>query len=110
MKKLEEAIIYATVMQRGKMRKLVDTPFILHPLEVAQILSTMTGDKDIFTAGILYDIAEDTGGTLPEVEKRFGERLAFLVSSESEKTRYKKNREVSIDGCKRIGRGVKADV
>ena len=50
---LEEAIIYATVKHQGKVRKLGETPYILHPLEVAQILSTMTDDLEIITAGIL---------------------------------------------------------
>ena len=84
MNKIEEAIIYATVMHQGKVRKLGNIPYILHPLEVAQILSTMTDDQDVITAGILHDIVEDTDGTLQEIEKRFGERVAFLVSSESE--------------------------
>ena len=84
MNKIEEAIIYATVMHQGKVRKLGNTPYILHPLEVAQILSAMTDDQDVITAGILHDIVEDTDGTLDEIEKRFGERVAFLVSSESE--------------------------
>ena len=84
MNKIEEAIIYATVMHQGKVRKLGSTPYILHPLEVAQILSTMTNDENIIAAGILHDIVEDTDGTLEEIEKRFGERVAFLVSSESE--------------------------
>ena len=81
---LEEAIIYATVMHQGKVRKFGNTPFILHPLEVAQILSTMTNDQEIIAAGILHDIVEDTDGTLEEIEKRFGKRVASLVSSESE--------------------------
>ncbi len=84
MNKLEEAIIYATVMHQGKLRKFGSTPYILHPLEVAQILSTMTDDQDIITAGILHDIVEDTDGTLAEIEKRFGKRVAALVASESE--------------------------
>lgn len=84
MNKIEEAIIYATVMHQGKVRKLANTPYILHPLEVAQILSVLTDDQDVITAGILHDIVEDTDGTLEEIEKRFGERVAFLVSSESE--------------------------
>ena len=42
MNKIEEAIIYATVMHQGKVRKLGSIPYILHPLEVAQIISTMT--------------------------------------------------------------------
>jgi len=84
MNKIEEAIIYATVMHQGKVRKLGSIPYILHPLEVAQILATMTDDHDVITAGILHDIVEDTDGTLAEIEKRFGARVAFLVSSESE--------------------------
>ena len=95
MNKIEEAIIYATVMHQGKVRKLGNTPYILHPLEVAQILSTMTNDPDVITAGILHDIVEDTDGTLVEIEKRFGERVAFLVSSESENDYPGESRDAS---------------
>ncbi len=84
MKKLEEAIIYATIMHQGKVRKMGEVPYILHPLEVSHILSTMTDDEDVITAGILHDIVEDTDGTLAEIEKRFGKRVAELVDSESE--------------------------
>ncbi len=84
MNMLEEAIIYATVMHQGKVRKFSGTPFILHPMEVAQVLSTMTDDQEVITAGILHDIVEDTDGTLEEIQKRFGKRVALLVSSESE--------------------------
>ena len=109
MNKIEEAIIYATVMHQGKVRKLGNIPYILHPLEVAQILSTMTDDQDVITAGILHDIVEDTDGTLKEIEKRFGERVAFLVSSESEndypgETRvdsWKRRKEESLKILKR---------
>ena len=84
MKLLEEAIIYATIMHQGKVRKFRSYPYILHPVEVAQILSTMTDDEEIITAGILHDIVEDTDGTLNEIEQRFGDRVAALVNSESE--------------------------
>lgn len=85
MNMLEEAIIYATIMHQGKVRKFGGRPFILHPMEVAQILSTLTDDVEVITAGILHDVVEDTDGTLSEIEKRFGERVATLVASESEK-------------------------
>ena len=81
---LEEAVIYATVLYQGKVRKFRGTPYILHPMEVAQILSTMTDDQEIITAGMLHDIVEDTDGTLGEIEKRFGKRVAYLVSTETE--------------------------
>ena len=67
MNKIEEAIIYATVMHQGKIRKLGSIPYILHPLEVAQILATLTDDEDVITAGILHDIVDDTDGTLAEI-------------------------------------------
>ena len=81
---VEEAIIYATVMHQGKTRKRGNIPFIMHPLEVAQILVTMTDDRETIAAGILHDVVEDTCGTLDEIRHRFGERVAFLVESETE--------------------------
>lgn len=84
MNMLEEAIVYATIMHQGMLRKFSGIPAILHPIEVAQILSTMTDDQEVVTAGILHDIVEDTDGTLAEIEKRFGKRVADLVDSESE--------------------------
>ncbi len=84
MNRLEEAIIYATIMHQGKIRKFRGSPYILHPIEVAQILSTITDDEEVITAGILHDIVEATDGTLEEIKKRFGERVALLVDSDSE--------------------------
>ena len=80
----EEAVIYATIMHQGRLRKGKGTPYILHPLEVAQILSTLTDDLEVITAGVLHDIVEDTDGTIGEIRARFGERVASLVESETE--------------------------
>ncbi len=84
MNMIEEAIIYATILHQGRIRKFRGIPYILHPLEVAQIISTMTDDKEIISAGILHDIVEDTDGTLAEIKERFGDRVATIVASESE--------------------------
>ena len=80
MNRIEEATICAVIMHQGRVRKLKGVPFILHPMEVAQILSTMTDDEEIIAAGILHDIVEDTDGMTEEIERRFGERVASLVS------------------------------
>lgn len=105
---IEEAIIYATVMHEGVERKFKQIPYILHPIEVAQILSTMTNDREVIAAGILHDIVEDTDGTLSEIKKRFGDRVAFIVSSESEpkyesearSESWKKRKEQSLHDLK----------
>ncbi len=104
MNSIEEAIIYATIMHQGKIRKIGGTPFILHPLEVAQIIATMTDDEEVITAGVLHDIVEDTDGTLSEITARFGDRVASLVSSETEirtpgedkKLSWKRRKEESL--------------
>lgn len=109
MKISEEAIIYATIMHQGKVRKFEDRPYIFHPLEVAQILSTLTDDEEVITAGILHDIVEDTAGTVDEIEKRFGKRVADLVGTDSENdyagearsATWKKRKEETLESLKR---------
>ena len=84
MNMLEEAIIYSAMMHKGQVRKFGDFPYIFHPLEVAQILSTMTDDEEVVTAGILHDIVEDTDGSVKDIENRFGKRVAMIVAYETE--------------------------
>ena len=81
---IEEAIIYATIMHQGAVRKNGITPYILHPLEVAQIISGLTDDQEVIAAGVLHDIVEDTDGSMKEIYARFGDRIAHLVESETE--------------------------
>lgn len=81
---IEEAILYGTIMHQGKVRKINNIPYIFHPLEVAQIISTMTSESEVIAAGILHDVVEDTDGSIKEIELRFGKRVAQLVMSETE--------------------------
>ena len=81
---LEEAIIYSASKHMGQVRKFGDIPYIFHPLEVAQILATMTDDEEIIAAGILHDIVEDTDGSIREIDEKFGKRVAMIVAYETE--------------------------
>ena len=80
----EEAVIYATEKHEGMIRKMKKTPYMLHPMEVAQIISTMTTDLEIISAGLLHDTVEDTDATIEEIREKFGDRVADLVESETE--------------------------
>lgn len=84
MGRIEEAIIYATSKHNGQVRKIGKTPYIMHPLEVAQIISTMTEDEDVIIAGLLHDVVEDTNTSQDEIRDKFGERVMHLVESETE--------------------------
>ncbi|MBO4262360.1 MAG: HD domain-containing protein [Clostridia bacterium] len=83
----EKAILFATDKHGGTKRKGEGTPYILHPLEVATIVATMTADEDVLAAAVLHDVAEDAGVTLGEIEREFGARTAGLVASETEDKR-----------------------
>ncbi|MGI5843773.1 MAG: RelA/SpoT family protein [Candidatus Xenobium sp.] len=54
-------------------------PYIIHPVEVARILSTYRLDAPTLAAALLHDVVEDTGATLEEISEEFGEEVAMLV-------------------------------
>ena len=84
MERVEEAIIFATKKHAGQRRKIGNAPYIMHSLEVAQIISTITDDENIIIAGLLHDTVEDTDTTLSEIRDVFGDRVMELVSMETE--------------------------
>lgn len=83
----ERALCFATEKHSGQIRKLANTPYILHPVEVASIVGTMTDDREILAAAVLHDTVEDTDTTLEEIEENFGRRVALLVMTETENKR-----------------------
>src|SRR5580704_157495 len=54
-------------------------PYVLHPLEVALVLSEMKLDSTAIAAGLLHDAVEDTPVTTAEIEEGFGEQVAHIV-------------------------------
>lgn len=87
MELISEAINFAVKAHDGARRKQSDIPYILHPMEAAVIVGTMTDDQEIIAAAVLHDTVEDTFVTLPEIEEKFGCRVAELVASETENKR-----------------------
>ena len=86
MELVERAIIFATKAHEG-MRRKNNLPYILHPVEVAAIVSSMTSDQEVIAAGALHDVVEDTEIGIQVIEKEFGKRVAGLVTSETENKR-----------------------
>ena len=54
-------------------------PYIIHPVEVAKILTDLKLDSATITTGLLHDTIEDTNVTYETVKKEFGEEVANLV-------------------------------
>ena len=87
MELVSEAIAFAVKAHDGMRRKKSEAPYILHPMEAAVIVGTMTNDQNLIAAAALHDVVEDADITLEEVEERFGKRVRELVESETEDKR-----------------------
>ena len=83
----ERAVSFALKVHAGVSRKGERIPFILHPLEVATIVATLSADLDLMAAAVLHDTVEDTETTLGDLDREFGPRVAALVGSETEDKR-----------------------
>ena len=82
-----EAIAFAVKAHDGMRRKRSDAPYILHPMEVAVIVGTMTEDQNVIAAAVLHDVVEDADVAIGEIEALFGRRVRELVASETENKR-----------------------
>lgn len=79
---LLNAIEFAAEKHKGQLRKgLSKTPFINHPIGVANILvnNGEHDNVDLLQAAILHDIVEDTNTTVIELTKIFGETICNIV-------------------------------
>ena len=75
---IEKAIDYAYFKHEGQYRKTGEE-YIIHPLSVAIILTTIKADKDTIIASLLHDVLEDTPTSKEELENLFGKTVANLV-------------------------------
>ena len=66
--KIVKAYQYALEKHDGQFRKSGE-PYIIHPLNVAIILTSVYADSDSIIAALLHDVVEDTDATLDEDQK-----------------------------------------
>lgn len=78
---LANSLSFAAKKHRLQKRKDLLTPYINHPIEVVQILTTVAGvqDCEVLAAAALHDTIEDTETTSEELRAAFGERVLSLV-------------------------------
>ena len=77
-KLVSKAYEFANKNHEGQYRKSGE-PYIIHPLEVAYILTTIGLDEATICAALLHDVVEDTPVTHEDLCKEFGEEIANLV-------------------------------
>jgi GTP pyrophosphokinase len=75
---IRKAWEFSVQHHRGQMRASGE-PYIIHPLEVAEVLAEMRMDSTAIAAGLLHDSVEDTPATNAEIVANFGEQVAHIV-------------------------------
>jgi len=75
---LRRAYVFSAYEHKGQVRRSGE-PYLVHPLEVADILADLRLDVVAIAAGLLHDIVEDTPNTIEKVRELFGERVAHVV-------------------------------
>ena len=76
--RLELAYDYARKAHETQRRASGD-PYIMHPLQVAEILTELKLDEQTIIAALLHDTIEDTLATREEIDELFGEEIGRLV-------------------------------
>ena len=75
---VKKAYDYSLKHHEGQTRASGE-PYLVHPLEVALVLSEMKMDPVAVAAGLLHDSVEDTSVTIVDIRKEFGEQVAHIV-------------------------------
>ena len=81
---LDRAIVFAVKAHAGTERRGKGFPYIVHPMEAMEIVSTMTADQELLAAAALHDVVEDTPFTEEDIRAEFGDKIASLVAAESD--------------------------
>ena len=77
---IHKAYVISAKVHMGQVR-LSGESYLIHPLEVAGILTQMKLDAASVATGLLHDTIEDTLATLKDIQENFGEEVARLVDS-----------------------------
>lgn len=85
-------------------KRLSGEDYIIHPLSVAQILTTLEIDDESICAALLHDVIEDTSLTYEDVEKEFGTSIADLVDGVTKlgKVQYVTKEEETAENLRKM--------
>ena len=77
---IKKAYVYSAKVHSGQ-KRVSGEPYLSHPLEVSSVLADLKLDVPSIVTGLLHDTIEDTLATREEIDRLFGEEIAFLVDA-----------------------------
>ena len=108
---IDRAVDYAN--RKHKVQKRKDgSPYIIHPLAVAQIVAEMGLDCDAILGALLHDCIEDTDASHEDIEKIFGPTVAELVEGVTKLTRanFSSSEQAQMENLRKMFMAMSKDI
>ena len=79
-------------------------PYIIHPMQVAYILTELELDDETICAALLHDVVEDTDVTNDDLKKEFNESIAEMVAGVTKlgKLQYTTTEELKVENYRKM--------
>ena len=111
MELIDKAVEYADVKHKRQKRK-DGSPYIIHPLAVAEVVTEMGLDQDAVLGALLHDCIEDTDASHEEIEKLFGTTVAELVEGVTKLTRanFSSSEQAQMENLRKMFMAMSKDI
>ena len=111
LEKIKRAYEYAEKAHSGQVRISGDA-YIIHPLNVAYILTGLHLDDETICAALLHDVVEDTCATLEEMEARFGKNVMALIDGVTKlgRIKYMSKEDVQLENYRKMFLAMAKDI
>ena len=111
MELIDRAVAYADAKHEHQKRK-DGSPYIIHPLAVAEIVVEMGLDMDAILGALLHDCIEDTDASHDDIEKLFGQTVAELVEGVTKLTRanFSTSEQAQMENLRKMFMAMSKDI
>ena len=108
---IDRAVEYADVKHQRQKRK-DGSPYIIHPLAVAEIVAEIGLDIDAILGALLHDCIEDTDASHDDIEKIFGQTVAELVEGVTKLTRanFETSEQAQMENLRKMFMAMSKDI
>ena len=108
---IDRAVEYANVKHKFQKRK-DGSPYIIHPLAVAEVVAEIGLDMDAILGALLHDCIEDTDASHEEIEKIFGTTVAELVEGVTKLTRadFTSSEQAQMENLRKMFMAMSKDI